>query len=77
MEGQLPKFRVVKGHDAWIKYATVVEADSAEEAEAIAMDRHYDGEWEDDGEAEFDHYELMEGETKEVTEEGEENAETA
>ncbi|MCO5145405.1 MAG: hypothetical protein M9895_04400 [Aquamicrobium sp.] len=73
----MPKFRVVKGHDAWAKYATTVEAETAEEADVIAMDRFYEGAWEEDGVAEFDDYQLMEGETEEIKDEGEEHAETA
>lgn len=74
------KFRVVKGHDAWAKYATVVEVSDdqdAADAEAIAMDRDYEGAWEEDGVAEFDDYQLMEGETEEILNEGEENAEAS
>jgi len=65
----MPKYKVTKGQDAWIYYITIVEADSIEEANKIAGSPDYEGKWEPDGEDEFDHYEIMEEDTEEVTEE--------
>lgn len=62
----MPKFRVEKGHDAWARYATLVDASSAEEAERIAARREYDGEWIASSVAEFDDWEIMKGDTEEV-----------
>lgn len=62
----MPKFRVEKGHDAWQRYVTIVEADSAEEAEKIAGDSMFEGEWVKGGVSEFDDYEIMEGDTEQV-----------
>ena len=41
----MPKFVVRKGHDAFVYYETVVEADTSEEARSLAKSVHYDGEW--------------------------------
>jgi len=63
----MAKFKVVKGHDAWVKYATLVEADTQEEAEMTAMNPLYTGDWVEIGDiAEFDDFQLMEGETEEL-----------
>jgi hypothetical protein len=74
-EGQVPKFKITKGHDAWVLYTAVIEADTAEEARAIAADVSFDGPWEEAGTQEFDHYDVFE--EVEKLEEGEENAEVA
>lgn len=60
-------YRVVKGHDAWAKYETIVDADSEAEAEEIAMSPDFKGLWVEDGIAEFDDCQIMEGETELVT----------
>ncbi|WLR90911.1 hypothetical protein [Shinella zoogloeoides] len=63
----MPLFKVVKGHDAWVKYATLVEADTLNDAECMAADRDYEGVWVETGDiAEFDHNEIIEGEAEEV-----------
>lgn len=62
----MPLFKIVKGHDAWVKYATLVEADTLNDAECVAASRDYDGKWVPVGVSEFDHNEIMEGEAEEV-----------
>lgn len=62
----MTKFLVEKGHDAWARYATLVEAQSPEEAEKIAGDRNYAGEWVASRVAEFDDWEIMKGDTEQV-----------
>jgi len=54
----MPKFKVTKGHDAWVYYETIVEAASEEEAAEIAGSRDYDGHWEPAGDAEFDAFDI-------------------
>lgn len=57
----MPKFVVRKGHDAFVYYETVVEADTSEEARSLAKSVHYDGEWLATGDVqEFDDYEIDE-----------------
>lgn len=57
----MPKFVVSKGHDAFVYYETVVEADTPEEARALATSFHYNGEWLATGYVqEFDDYEIDE-----------------
>jgi len=64
----MPKFQVEKGHDAWIRYSTIVEATSAEEAETIASIRHDELEWTESGKSEFDDWQIMNGDTELVPE---------
>lgn len=67
----MPKFVVRRGHDAWIYYETIVEADTEAEARALADCWNYDGEWVETGEtAEFDHSEIAEDGAR-LLEEGE------
>lgn len=57
----MPKFVVRKGHDAFIYYETVAEADTSAEARSLAKSVHYDGEWLATGDVqEFDDYEIDE-----------------
>jgi len=57
----MPKFVVRKGHDAFVYYETVVEADTSAEAQSLAKSVHYDGEWLATGDVqEFDDYEIDE-----------------
>lgn len=66
----MPKFHVEKGHDAWQRYFTIVEAESAEEAERIAGSRDYKGDWFEGPVQEFDDFEIMAGDTVQVDDEG-------
>ncbi|SDH00784.1 hypothetical protein [Pelagibacterium luteolum] len=55
----MPKFLVRRGHDAFVYYDTVVDAETAEEARHIADSFQYDGEWVATGDvSEFDDYEI-------------------
>lgn len=57
----MPKYVVSKGHDAFVYYETVVEADTPEQAQRLAESVHYDGEWLATGYVqEFDDYEIDE-----------------
>ncbi|RWI35507.1 hypothetical protein [Mesorhizobium sp.] len=60
----MPKFRVLKGHDAWVVYEAIIEADCAEHAEEFAYaDRHASEIWTATGDIrEFDHCEVFENE---------------
>lgn len=61
MEFPMPKFVVSKGHDAFVYYETVVEADTPEQAQRLAESVHCDGEWFATGYVqEFDDYEIDE-----------------
>lgn len=62
----MPKFSVLKGHDAWIVYEAIIEADSAEQAEEFGnADRHASDIWKANGDVrEFDHCEVFEGEAE-------------
>jgi len=63
----MPFFEVIKGHDAWKNYATVVEADTMKEAEEIAGSGLYEGEWVETGTVyEFDDYQIHEDEGREI-----------
>ena len=62
----MPTYRVVKGHDAWARYETIVDAPSPGKAEDIAMSPDFEGLWVEDGISEFDHCQIMEGETTKV-----------
>lgn len=66
----MPKFRVVKGHDAWVVYEAIIEADSVEEANEFAnADRRASEIWtKTDDVREFDHCEVFEDETEELAE---------
>ena len=50
----MPKFQVLCRIDAFIDYVAEVEADSAEEAAALASDDHNGYKWVRDSESEFD-----------------------
>ncbi len=51
----MPRFLVHKGHDAWVRYEALVEADTIEEANKIAGSRLFTG-WIVTGDVdEFDH----------------------
>lgn len=63
----MPKFRVVKGHDAWARYVTVVEAESAPHAVSKVTQLDYDGEWVRDGFSEFDDKTIFSEEVREVS----------
>lgn len=41
----MPKFKVMKGQDAYVIYETIVEADTMAEAIFAADDALYDGTW--------------------------------
>lgn len=57
----MPKFIVTKGHDAFVYYETVIEADTPEEARDLARSVHYEGEWLATGYVqEFDDFEIDE-----------------
>lgn len=57
----MPKFVVSKGHDAFVYYETVIEADTPEAARNLARSITYDGEWFATGHTqEFDDYEIDE-----------------
>ena len=57
----MPKFVVSKGHDAFVYYETVVEADTPEKAQKLAESARYKGEWLATGYVqEFDDYEIDE-----------------
>ena len=57
----MPKFVVSKGHDAFVYYETVVEADTPEKAQKLAESAHYGGAWLATGYVqEFDDYEIDE-----------------
>lgn len=66
----MPKYLVKKGHDAWVKYGLLIDAPTAEIAEEIADRREFrtGAGWVELGEVdEFDHCEIMKGETEEVS----------
>lgn len=66
------KFVVSKGHDAFVYYETVVEADTPEEARTLAKGVHYDGEWLATGYVqEFDDYQIDEHSGVRLLESGE------
>ncbi|MFN3320014.1 MAG: hypothetical protein ACK43M_14800 [Allorhizobium sp.] len=68
----MPTFVVSKGHDAFVYYETVVEADAPDEARALATNVHYDGEWLATGYVqEFDDYEIDEQSGVRLLESGE------
>lgn len=68
----MTKFVVSKGHDAFVYYETVVEADTPEEARTRAESVHYDGEWLATGDVqEFDDYEIDEQSGVRLLEKGE------
>ncbi|KAB2792263.1 hypothetical protein F9L06_22055 [Brucella anthropi] len=55
------KFVVSKGHDAFVYYKTVVEADTPEEAKDLARSVYYEGDWWATGYLqEFDDFEIDE-----------------
>lgn len=62
----MAKFKVVVGHDAWAKYATVVEAKSAKDAEAIVGDPNFEGVFIFDGTSEFDDSKILTDHTVEL-----------
>jgi hypothetical protein len=65
----MPKFRVRKGHDAWVIYEAIVEADSIEDANDFISWNSSQAEidWRRNGEIdEFDHFDTFPDETEEV-----------
>ena len=55
----MPQFVVRKGHDAFVYYETVIDADTPEEARQLAADIMFQGEWVATGDvAEFDDFEI-------------------
>jgi len=57
----MQKFVVSKGHDAFVYYETVLEADTPEEARSLVRSVHYEGAWLPTGYVqEFDDYEIDE-----------------
>lgn len=57
----MPKFVVGKGHDAFVYYETILEAETPEEARDLAQSVHYEGEWHATGYVqEFDDFEIDE-----------------
>lgn len=68
----MPKFVVSKGHDAFVYYETVVQADTPEQARRLATNYSYDGEWLATGYVqEFDDYEIDEHSGVRLLEDGE------
>ena len=68
----MPNYVVSKGHDAFAYYETMIEADTPEEARALARSVDYDGEWLATGDVqEFDDFEIDEGSGVRLLEEGE------
>jgi len=68
----MPKYVVSKGHDAFVYYQTVVEADTPEKARRRAVSHHYNGEWVATGYVqEFDDYEIDEYSGVRLLEDGE------
>jgi hypothetical protein len=64
----MPKFRVLKGHDAWVVYEAIIEAPNEHLAWEFAnSDRRADGIWTATGDVrQFDHCEVFEGEVEPV-----------
>lgn len=55
----MPQFVVRRGHDAFVYYETVVDAQTAEEARHFADSFQYEGDWLATGDvSEFDDYEI-------------------
>ena len=68
----MPNYVVSKGHDAFAYYETIIEADTPEEARALARSVDYDGEWLATGDVqEFGDFESDEGSGVRLLEEGE------
>ena len=68
----MPKFVVSKGHDAFVYYETVLEADTPEEARSLVRSVHYEGAWLPTGYVqEFDDYEIDEHSGVRLLEDGE------
>ena len=51
----MPLFQVTKGHDAYVNYTTIVEANDAIAAGILAGNGDYDGEWIYSGFNEYDY----------------------
>jgi hypothetical protein len=51
---RMPKFKVTCLRDAFVVYATKIEADTPQQAHAIASSWEYDGKWKRIGVREFD-----------------------
>lgn len=62
----MAKFKVKKHQDAYVVYQTVVEADDANQAIAIADSHKFDGRWVESHVAEFDDYDIFPEEIEEV-----------
>ncbi|TDW20483.1 hypothetical protein EV128_125113 [Rhizobium azibense] len=62
----MPKFKILKGHDAYVVYEAIIEADTVEQANEFAQaDRYASGIWSKTGEVrEFDKPEIFEEETE-------------
>lgn len=57
----MPKYVVSKGHDAFVYYETVLEAETPEAARDLARNHHHEGEWHPTGYVqEFDDFEIDE-----------------
>ena len=68
----MPKFVVSQGHDAFVYYETVLEADTPEEARSLVRSVHYEGAWLPTGYVqEFDDYEIDEHSGVRLLEDGE------
>ena len=68
----MPNYVVRKGHDAFVYYETVVEADTPEKARRLAISVQYHGQWLATGDvSEFDDYEIDEFNGVRLLEDGE------
>ncbi len=68
----MPKFVISKGHDAFVYYETVIEAETPDQARKLAKSVHYEGEWLATGYVqEFDDYEIDEHSGVRLLEDGE------
>ena len=63
----MPKFRVLKGHDAYAVYAAIIEAENADEANDVARADIFADIWEPNAEVrEFDAAEVFGEETTQI-----------
>lgn len=68
----MPKFKVVKGQDAYVLYSTIVEAETKSAANEKAAVDHFKLEWEQMEETnEFDDFTFLPDLTEEITDETE------
>lgn len=63
----MPKFEVIKSVDAYVRYGTVVEAETAEEAHQIACSEYFNGEWKHRWVDEFDTEDIFPEDVSELT----------